>query len=90
MSDDKITNLDSRRPHLSGDCVCSSCGHEWPCVIQVGLANVECPKCSTMFGALKHPIEPARYYTCGCGNNRFWWTPKGALCQKCGRFVDGD
>lgn len=71
-------------PHLSGECFCGACGHEFVGVMPVGLTHIDCPKCKRIWGAMKHVVEPSETWACNCGERMFWLTPKGAMCRKCG------
>jgi Zn finger protein HypA/HybF involved in hydrogenase expression len=77
-------------PHISGECKCLDCGHEWVGEAPVGVCILECPQCQTLRGVHKYDIsrdEP--YWTCNCGNKLFFITPNGTYCPKCGESQVG-
>ena len=62
-------------PHCSGEAKCIACGHDWVAVAPVGVVHFECPSCSLMRGAFKHPIAAAEgdhVYLCACGSDNFF------------------
>lgn len=45
---EKITNIDSKRPHYVGSALCRNCFHAWVATFPVNanILKLECPKCS--------------------------------------------
>ena len=89
----KVINLNEKRPHLVGIALCTSCKHEWPAILPVGINWLECPECGLFSGRLKYKIlrEDYPHFQCNCGNQLFYLTPSGNYCPECGQWVtDGD
>ena len=93
MTGRKIVPLKREEPHLSGEAVCTGCGHEWVAVAPVGMTQLECPECGSSKGLFKHPFGPAEgelSYECSCGSDLFFikktkHQASGAVyCRGCG------
>lgn len=85
----KLPSLIERGSHLSGEAFCSHCKHEWVAVVPVGTVELECPKCGTNKGLLKHGCEPEEAWTCGCGCHMFMISRNGVICWNCGEYQKG-
>lgn len=81
-----VVDLDSKRPHREGPCICTKCQHEWHGVVPVteGLDCLECPSCKMYFGVFRGPEMPGMTFVCKCGGNLFYLTPDGHKCHSCG------
>lgn len=90
MTADVINFLDKRpapadEPHLTGEAVCTTCGHKWMAVAPVGTVHLTCPECSRLQGVFKNAVEPETAWACNCnGNQLFFLTRAGAMCRSCG------
>ena len=83
----EVLSLAEHAPHLSGDCRCLDCGHEWIGVAPVGTACIDCPKCGAVKGARFAMVMPEAdepYWTCACGNIFFVMTEAYTMCPNCG------
>lgn len=40
-----LTEISSRRPHVTGHAVCCCCGHDWVAVYPATATRLECPEC---------------------------------------------
>ena len=88
-----VVDLASRRVassadgYLTGECLCVACQHEWQGTAPVGVFDgLECPKCKTTKGVLRHGVVPEVYWECGCGCHLFAVSgiSKQVLCWQCG------
>lgn len=83
---------DDRKPHVSGECFCLSCGHKW---VQVeptpaeGITWIDCPACMRKMGRYKFRFVKADafYWECSCGCDIFklYRDAKVAMCPNCGK-----
>jgi hypothetical protein len=76
-----------RDEHLAGRARCIACGHEWQAVGRIGASWLECPSCGTMKGLYKFPCAPDEgdhIWTCPCGSDALYATPKSLRCCNCG------
>ena len=74
-------------PHVHGEAFCLQCKYEWVGVAPVGTKQLECPKCETLKGLWKFPVnvEVGEFLiNCQCGNDLFRISPEGYLCPNCG------
>lgn len=86
----KIVDLNSKRPHLSGEAYCRICAHQWAAVAPTGTAFLECPKCSYQYATFKFPIQrDGAHWSCQCGNVLFHIVPEGIYCPFCGSWQSG-
>ena len=44
-NDERVIDIDSRRPHISLSFECKNCGHKWVAVYPEGTMALECPGC---------------------------------------------
>lgn len=81
-----VINLSDHSPHLQGEAICVNCGHVWQAVAPVGtFADLECPSCKMMKGALRFGVVPEEYWECGCGCHLFTVAGDGEIvCWQCG------
>ena len=81
-----VVDLESRRPHFSGECICSGCGHKWIAVAPMTADKemLECPSCRRNLGMTKAPFVPETFFECKCGSSLFYVTHTGVQCRKCG------
>ncbi len=56
MSDERITELDTRRPHRQGPAYCIVCGFEWQAVAPVGTLFLECSRCHDSQGVFRDHV----------------------------------
>jgi hypothetical protein len=81
---------EARGAHLSGECRCMECHHEWVAVRPRGESPewLECPACGLTKGRPQGPYwkEGADTWRCNCGNDLFQITPAGAYCPHCGEW----
>lgn len=87
----KFPTPEERQAHLSGECKCMNCQHEWAGCMPVGVVDgLECPECGSFKGVSKYQcIRAGAHWQCGCGNEFFCLTPAGLYCPNCGVEVDG-
>lgn len=86
-----VTHIDSARPHTTGECVCTACGHMWVGVVPVGAVAVECPKCGLIKGVRWGHVYPQYVKNCTCGNHYFQINDKNeAICTACGESYSFD
>lgn len=87
-----------KEPHAVGEAICANCKHEWSATAPVGTTQIECPSCSTLRGAWKHPFgtcEGDDAYICNCGGEDFYISRRegqtiGAVrCRGCGKEATG-
>jgi len=89
----EVVQLEREYPHLSGEAICTNCGHEWQAVVPVGVTmHLECPECHTHQGLLNYGIEPPteKVWECQCGEQLFFVTPEGLYCRRCGALANFD
>lgn len=90
MSGD-VVELDSYRPHLSGEARCLECSHTWVAVAPVGTVMLYCPNCKTDKGVLRYRTEKESglVWRCNCGCDVFMLYDVGApMCVRCGLRAD--
>jgi predicted RNA-binding Zn-ribbon protein involved in translation (DUF1610 family) len=91
----KLINLAEKKeeqlPHNSGKAFCLICKHEWIAVAPAGVVWMECPKCGSEKGIFKYAClrEDDPHWTCHCGNDLFYVTPRGYYCPNCGEWQTG-
>lgn len=83
---DKVTDIASRMPHNTGDCICLGCKHTWVGVTPVGIVDtLECPSCGLMKGTYAYLCEKeGPRWECNCGCQHFFIRPEGVMCVYCG------
>lgn len=81
--------MEEYRPHLTGEAVCSCCGHIWVAMAAVGTWQLQCPRCTTMKGLWKHPYAPEVFFECDCGGSLYYIVPDGLRCRECGEAANG-
>jgi hypothetical protein len=80
-----VVRIERDEPHLTGQAVCTTCGHEWQAVAAAGTVHLDCPACQRMQGIFKNAVEPQNAWACNCsGNKLFFLTRAGAMCRMCG------
>lgn len=86
---DNVIQLDSKRPHVSGQAKCVACGHEWVAVARAITDHLECPSCRLMKGAFANPVTRSDllYYICSCDSAVFYISEKGPHCANCGEWA---
>lgn len=78
---------EANQPHLSGNCRCMQCTHEWVGVAPVGTTWMDCPECKSTKGHFTKPIaRGVEMWTCGCGNQLFHVNREGLYCTMCGEW----
>ena len=83
----KIVDLNSRRPHLTGEAKCLKCKHEWVAVALVGKTDLQCPKCELYTGVFMGNCSPKvgdKVWRCNCGCDVFQIYPDEIRCLNCG------
>ncbi len=82
----EVIDLDSKRPHLSGQAVCMECGNNWVAVAPVGVHELECPSCKLMKGVFAYQIVGETFWECNCGCRYYSVSgiTQNILCVKCG------
>lgn len=90
-----VENTDEKSYTLSGDAICSACGHEWVAEkIEAPVIFHECPSCHSHRGVFKGPVvlpENALVATCKfCQGQLFMMTSEGHFCVKCGGYFTWD
>ena len=82
-----VTELDERRPHITGNAKCSKCSHEWVAVVPEteDFDTLTCPSCEMHFGAFTGPLRPSTVFMCYCGGTLFYLSPDGHVCHSCGK-----
>lgn len=72
--------------YAEGPAHCLGCAHRWDAVVPYGTEILECPSCGGEEGIFTGLFAPAeKVWECGCGNQLFYYTEKGALfCPTCG------
>ena len=82
----EVVDLDSQRPHVSGEARCLHCAREWMAVAPHAHEYLECPACHLMRGVFVYACYPSSglILMCPCGNDLFFQTPSGLFCPKCG------
>lgn len=81
---DKVVDIRSRQPYLTGKAVCLHCRYTWVAVAEIGTINLECPKCETMQGVFDGVCAPNEYWQCQCGCAHFFITAEVSICCHCG------
>lgn len=85
-----VTDLDSRRPHQSGEARCTDCRHDWIAVAPVGTDWLDCPACGLSKGRFRHPsLRGSALFTCHCGCDVFHLAPAGPYCVNCSDWANG-
>ena len=87
MSNEKIVDIRSRQPHMTGGALCLNCKWEWVAVAEVGVISLDCPECGTGKGVWKGVSMPVdnEMWECRCGCNHFFITRGYFHCCHCGR-----
>jgi hypothetical protein len=82
---------DRDSPHLSGLARCDGCGHQWEAVAPVGTVILECPRCESMQGRYRYPVQRSEtVWECMCGCQTFGITAEhGPYCTRCGLEQSG-
>ena len=89
---DLAAEREAREPHLKGDARCVACAHTWVAVAPVGTTWLECPSCHTekgLFVAACWPGKGIGVWTCHCGCDVFFLTPRSVQCPNCGTAQSG-
>lgn len=83
---DKVIDLLSRQPHMTGTARCLHCKHEWTAVAPLGSMTMECPECSLHKGVFVNNCAPEEglLWTCNCGNQLYFIQPDICTCCNCG------
>jgi hypothetical protein len=84
---DLAAEREAREPHLSGSACCIACAHSWVAVAPVGTTWLECPSCGThkgLFTGACCPPDGGEIWTCNCGSEVFYITPRAVHCYNCG------
>lgn len=87
---DKVVDIRSKQPHMSGPAICLMCGHQWIGVCEVGIVHgMRCPNCKLLKGVYEGLCvseSPTQYFECECGNAHFMLLNDGnQLCVLCGK-----
>ena len=87
----KVINLDSARPHLTGKARCLACNYEWVAAAPLGTVWLECPSCSLERGRFVAQVQRDTFHwICDCGCDLFYATQEGIYCPNCGTWQKGN
>ena len=86
LSMTNVVSLDSRRPAMCGEAICTKCKHTWHAVIaeNADTETMECPSCGFYHGTFRGPYKPNIVFRCNCGSDLFYLSPDGHVCHACG------
>jgi len=94
---EKVTDICTRQPHMSGTGYCLNCYHTWEAIAEIGVCALECPKCGTCKGVWRGIMLPeGPLWECKCGCMHFFISGYYAHCCHCGlthepwRPIDGE
>lgn len=84
-----VTDINAARPHTTGECVCTACGHVWVGVVPTGMVALECPSCGLVKGIRRGHVYPEYVKTCDCGSQYFQINDHfEAICVACGETYE--
>lgn len=86
MSKDKVVDIRSKQPHMTGPAVCLNCKKEWIAVAETGTISLECPDCHTSRGVWRGIALPkhGEIWECNCGGTHFFLASDYFHCCHCG------
>ena len=81
-----IVSIDSKRPTMRGEAICTKCKHTWHAVVpeNADKDTLDCPSCGSYHGAFRGPYLPEVAFVCNCGSKLFYLSPEGHVCHGCG------
>ena len=85
-----VIEFKKKEPHISGEAICLSCGHNWVSIAPTGTIWLECPECHVVRGRFVYQCErDGLHWECDCGNDLFHVTEDGFYCPNCGLWQYG-
>lgn len=83
--EDKVIDIATRRPHVTGEVACLQCSHRWVAVAPVGVYELECGTLKGVHVGLT--IPDAACWQCRCGCALWFYSETGNLvCSYCGNI----